>query len=162
MLTVDPVKRISVPDITQHPFFTTNLPKYLIPLPPPPGPVLGTLTSLVTQPKTLDFEVIEGLGRIEENIVDDLASRMIGVDKDDIWEALRRDDGIQGNAVKVAYLLLRDKGRMGKDSEYILQSPAISTDVPQSRSSRSPNEMLSWLSWMYVLPVACIVCISNI
>ncbi|KAL1688339.1 kinase-like domain-containing protein [Schizophyllum commune] len=115
MLTVDPVKRISVPDITQHPFFTTNLPKYLIPLPPPPGPVLGTLTSLVTQPKTLDFEVIEGLGRIEENIVDDLASRMIGVDKDDIWEALRRDDGIQGNAVKVAYLLLRDKGRMGKD-----------------------------------------------
>ncbi|TRM68013.1 snf 1 [Schizophyllum amplum] len=115
MLTVDPVKRISVPDITQHPFFTTNLPKYLIPLPPPPGPVLGTLSSLVTQPKTLDFEVIEGLGRIEENIIDDLASRMSGVDKDDIWEALRRDDGIQGNAVKVAYLLLRDKGRMGKD-----------------------------------------------
>ncbi|KAJ3525704.1 hypothetical protein NMY22_g10467 [Coprinellus aureogranulatus] len=35
--------------------------------------------------------------------------------KDDIWECLRRDDGVQGNAVKVAYMLLRDKNRLGKD-----------------------------------------------
>ena len=115
MLVVDPVKRITIPDITQHPFFTTDLPRYLTPLPPPPGPVLGTLSSLVTAPKILDFEIIEGLGRIEEDIVDDLANVMIGVEKEDIWECLRRDDGVQGNAVKVAYLLLRDKRRLGKD-----------------------------------------------
>ena len=115
MLVVDPVKRITIPDITQHPFFTADLPRYLTPLPPPPGPVLGTLSSLVTAPKILDFEIIEGLGRIEEDVVDDLANIMVGVEKVDIWECLRRDDGVQGNAVKVAYLLLRDKKRLGKD-----------------------------------------------
>ena len=115
MIVVDPVKRITIPEITQHPFFTTDLPRYLTPLPPPPGPVLGTLSSLVTAPKVLDFEIIEGLGRIEEDVVDDLANIMVGVEKDDIWECLRRDDGVQGNAVKVAYLLLRDKRRLGKD-----------------------------------------------
>jgi len=36
------------------------------------------------------------------------------VTKDEIWEALRRDDGVQGNAVKVAYMLLRDKHRRGQ------------------------------------------------
>lgn len=114
MLAVDPVTRITVPDILQHPFFTSELPRYLTPLPPPPGPVLGTLSALV-HPPNLDFEIIEGLGRIEEDIIDDLAARMDGIDKEDIWECLRRDDGPQGNAVKVAYMLLRDKRRLGRD-----------------------------------------------
>ncbi|KAF7971023.1 hypothetical protein HWV62_22215 [Athelia sp. TMB] len=100
MLAVDPVKRITVPEITHHPFFTHDLPRYLTPLPPPPGPVLGTLSSLVIAPKVLDFEIIDGLGRIEEDIVDELATRMDGVDRDDVWECLRRDDGVQGNAIR--------------------------------------------------------------
>ncbi|KAF9011448.1 kinase-like domain-containing protein [Cyathus striatus] len=115
MLTVDPMKRITIPDITQHPFFTTDLPRYLSPLPPAPGPVLGTLSTLVLPPKQLDFEIIEGLGRIEEDVVDELARKLEGVEKDEVWEALRRDDGTQGNAIKVAYMLLRDKRRLGKD-----------------------------------------------
>ena len=114
MLAVDPVKRITVPEILQHPFFTTDLPRYLTPLPPPPGPVLGQLSALV-HPPNLDFEIIEGLGRIEEDIVDQLAHRIEGIDKEDIWECLRRDDGPQGNSVKVAYMLLRDKSRLGRD-----------------------------------------------
>jgi len=117
MLVVDPVKRITVPEIVQHPFFTTNLSRYLTPLPPPPGAVLGTLSSLVTPPKQLDCELIDGLGRIEEDVVEELANRMVGVDKEEIWECLRIDDGPQGNAVKVAYMLLRDKRRLGKDRE---------------------------------------------
>jgi carbon catabolite-derepressing protein kinase len=125
MLVVDPVKRITIPDITQHPFFTTDLPRYLTPLPPPPGPVLGTLSSLVTAPKILDFEIIEGLGRIEESVVDELANIMADVEKDDIWECLRRDDGVQGNAVKVAYLLLRDKRRLGKDCKQVYLSSGL-------------------------------------
>lgn len=115
MLAVDPVKRITVPEILHHPFFTTDLPRYLQPLPPPPGPIIGPLSTLVSPPKALDFELIEGLGRIEEDVVDELASRMEGVERDDIWESLRRDDGPQGNAVKVAYMLLRDKRRLGRD-----------------------------------------------
>jgi carbon catabolite-derepressing protein kinase len=123
MLAVDPVKRITVPEITQHPFFTTDLPRYLAPLPPPPGPVLGHLSSLVIPPKVVvDFEIIEGLGRVQESIVEELASTMIGVTKDDIWECLRRDDGVQGNAVKVAYMLMRDKRRSGRLRELVPSS----------------------------------------
>lgn len=133
MLAVDPVKRITVPEITQHPFYTTDLPRYLMPLPPPPGPVLGTLSSLVTPAKALDFEIIEGLGRIEEDVVDELGSRMDGVDKEDIWECLRRDDGVQGNAVKVAYLLLRDKRRAGRDRKHWRVVPVLQLTMSSGR-----------------------------
>jgi carbon catabolite-derepressing protein kinase len=73
-------------------------------------------------PKQLDFEIIEGLGKIEEGIVDDLASRLTDVTMEDIWSCLRRDDGVQGNSVKVAYLLLRDKmrGSKGCESSFLL------------------------------------------
>lgn len=115
MLHVDPVKRLTIADIMNHPWFTVDLPRYLTPLPPPPGPVLGMLNSLVAAPKQLDFEMIDGLGRMEEGIVEELALRMEGVSIDEVWEALRREDGPQGNAVKVAYLLLRDKRRKGRN-----------------------------------------------
>jgi carbon catabolite-derepressing protein kinase len=123
MLAVDPVKRITVPEIIQHPFFQVDLPQYLQPLPPPPGPVLGTLSALVTPGKAIDFEMIDGLGRIEEDVVEELALRMEGVDKEDVWACLRREDGVQGNAVKVAYMLLRDRRRLGRDCEYCLLFP---------------------------------------
>ncbi|KAI6154225.1 kinase-like domain-containing protein [Pisolithus tinctorius] len=107
MLAVDPVKRITVPEITQHPFYTTDLPRYLTPLPPPPGPAL-------------DFEIIEGLG--------------------DIWECLRRDDGPQGNAVKVAYMLLRDKHRLGRD---LASFEEQERDAKLAAMDRSPRNTMS-------------------
>ncbi|KAF6761415.1 snf 1 [Ephemerocybe angulata] len=76
MLAVDPVKRITIQKILEHPFYKTDLPRYLQPLPPPPGPVLGALSSLVEPVQPLDFEIIEGLGRIEEDVVEQLAGRM--------------------------------------------------------------------------------------
>jgi carbon catabolite-derepressing protein kinase len=142
MLAVDPVKRITVAEITHHPFFTTDLPRYLTPLPPQPGPVLGTLSALVTAPKVLDFEIIEGLGRIEEDIVDELTSRMEGVDREDVWECLRRDDGVQGNAVKVAYMLLRDKRRLGRDlAEFEEQERDAQLAAMDPRNALSPNAL---------------------
>lgn len=54
--------------------------------------------------------------------MDDLANRMVGVDKKEIWECLRRDDGPQG---KVDYILLRDQRRLGRDRE-LLQLPDAS------------------------------------
>ncbi|GLB43723.1 putative non-specific serine threonine protein kinase [Lyophyllum shimeji] len=142
MLAVDPVKRITVQEITEHPFFTTDLPRYLKPLPPPPGPVLGHLSSLVTPPKALDFEIIEGLGRIEEDVIEELAMRMAGVTKDDIWECLRRDDGVQGNAVKVAYMLLRDKRRSGKDlAEFAEQERDAQLAAMDPRNAMSPSAL---------------------
>ena len=115
MLHVDPVKRLTISDIMAHQWFTPKLPHYLQPLPPPPGPVLGTLSSLVAPAKQLDFEIIEGLGRIDEDVVDELTLRLQGVTRNEVWEALSRQDGPQGNAVKVAYMLLRDKSRKGRD-----------------------------------------------
>jgi carbon catabolite-derepressing protein kinase len=44
---------------------------------------------------------------------------VLGVDKEEIWECLRTDDGPQGNAVKVAYTLLWDKRRLGRDCKPI-------------------------------------------
>ncbi|KAK2462906.1 hypothetical protein APHAL10511_005104 [Amanita phalloides] len=138
MLAVDPVKRITIPEITQHPFYTSDLPRYLTPL-PNPGPVLGTLSSLVTPPKDLDYEIIEGLGRIEEDVVEELANRMVGIEKEDIWECLRRDDGVQGNAVKVAYMLLRDKGRLGKDlAQFAEQERDAQLAAMDPRNALSP------------------------
>jgi carbon catabolite-derepressing protein kinase len=154
MLIVDPVKRITVPEIIQHPFFQVDLPRYLQPLPPPPGPVLGTLSSLVTPGKALDFEIIDGLGRIEEDVVDELALRTDGVDKEDIWACLRRDDGVQGNAVKVAYMLLRDKRRLGRDREHLPFLSFLRTYPRcQWRRTRSRSVTLNWRRWMYVRPV---------
>ncbi|KAF8823538.1 hypothetical protein HHX47_DHR10000344 [Lentinula edodes] len=119
MLAVDPVKRITIPEIIDHPFFQKDLPRYLKPLPPKPFPLLGTLSSLVSPPiHPVDFEIIPEFGRVEEDVVDDLVERIAGVTKEDIKACLRRDDGINGNVVKVAYMLLRDQRRQGKDMSY--------------------------------------------
>jgi carbon catabolite-derepressing protein kinase len=150
MLVVDPVKRMTVAEIIQHPFVKKDLPRYLTPLPQQPGPVLGTLSSLVTPPKVLDFEIIDGLGRIEEDIVDELTISMDGVDREDVWECLRRDDGVQGNAVKVAYMLLRDKRRLGRDCESPYSIPCHALMNMQWPNSRNKNEMHNWPPWMYV------------
>lgn len=116
MLTLDTIKRITVPEIIEHPFFQRDLPRYLSPLPQKPFPVLGTLSSLVSPPiHPLDFEIIPEFGRVEEDVVDALVSRLAGVTKEDIMACLRREDGVNGNVVKVAYMLLRDQRRVGKD-----------------------------------------------
>lgn len=146
MLAVDPVKRITVPEILQHPFFKKGLPRYLTPL-PSPGPVLGQLSALV-HPPNLEFEIIEGLGRIEEDVIEQLSHRIEGIDKEDVWECLRRDDGPQGNSVKVAYMLLRDKNRLGRDRR-CLSLPFSGQVLTQSQwqSLKNKREMLKLLLW---------------
>lgn len=120
MLTVDPVKRITVPEIMESSFYRIDLPRYLIPLPPSVEPVIESLSSLVKPPKALDFEFIESLGRIDYDVVRQITDSMEGITVDDVFNALRVDDGVAGNAVKVAYQLLRDKKRAGKDREFVL------------------------------------------
>ncbi|KAF9559641.1 hypothetical protein CPC08DRAFT_743028 [Agrocybe pediades] len=135
MLVVDPLKRITVPEIIKHPFFTTNLPHYLTPLPtagadyfyigatnmgqrqrcpPPPEPVLGTLSALVGPPKQLDFTMIDGLGKIEEDVVEKLAELMDGVTVDDMWACLRRDDGAQGMPLRLLICCSEMRDDLGK------------------------------------------------
>ncbi|CAK5274868.1 unnamed protein product [Mycena citricolor] len=118
MLVLDPSKRITVAEIMRHPWFTVKLPRYLTPLPPIPGAVVGTLSSLVSAPAVplaRDNEFVEGLGLIDLEVVDELAQLLDGVDSEEVLHSLRRNDGIRGNQVKVAYMLLQDKRRVGKD-----------------------------------------------
>ncbi|KAJ7492042.1 snf 1 [Mycena latifolia] len=143
MLVADPTKRITVPQIMQHPFVTVKLPRYLTPLPPVPGPVVGTLSSLVSAPAVpLDFEFVEGLGRIDDEVVDELAARLMGTDKDEIMHSLRRNDGIRGNQVKVAYMLLKDKKRVGKDlAIFAEQERDAELATMDPRNVLSPNAL---------------------
>ena len=86
MLAVDPVKRITIPEITQHPFYTTDLQRHLTFLPP------QSLDDLEIHPLCVRHQrrdrAKNGLGwdRIEKDVVDELASRLEGVDKEDIWD----------------------------------------------------------------------------
>lgn len=115
------MKRISVQDIINHPFFTTNLAPYLNPLPPQPA-VVGTLGQLVAPPDPLDFEFIDGLGRMDDAVVEELTRSISDMTKAEVWECLRIDDGPQGNTLRVAYHLLRDKMRAGKDCTWLSTS----------------------------------------
>ncbi|KAJ7054029.1 snf 1 [Mycena amicta] len=115
MLVADPTKRITVEGIMDHPWVNVKLPRYLTPI-PVLGPVVGLMSSIVSAPAVpLDFEFVEGLGRIDEEIVEDLASRLADTDKEEIMHCLRRNDGVRGNQVQVAYMLLKDKKRVGKN-----------------------------------------------
>ncbi|KAF7347308.1 Non-specific serine/threonine protein kinase [Mycena venus] len=143
MLVADPTKRITVAQIMQHPWVTIKLPRYLTPLPPAPGPVVGHLSSLVNAPAVpLDFEFVEGLGRIDDEVVDELVSRLVGTDKDEIMDSLRRNDGIRGNQVKVAYMLLKDKKRVGKDlAIFAEQERDAELATMDPRNVLSPNAL---------------------
>lgn len=82
MLVVDPMKRITIPEIRQHSWFKTHLPRYLAV--PPPDPV-----QLI---KKFDEDVLH-------------AVLELGVDKNHLIESLR--NRIQNDAT-VAYYLLFD------------------------------------------------------
>jgi carbon catabolite-derepressing protein kinase len=147
MLAVDPVKRISVSNIIQSPFFKQDLPRYLSPFSVPSVPFLGQLSNLASSEKFLDFEMIDGLGRMEESVVVQLAG-VLGVDKEEVWDALRKDDGPHANSVKVAYAMLRDKNRLGKNCMAYIHLKADVFAFAYTRSqwqtTRNRREMLSW------------------
>ncbi|KAF8157957.1 kinase-like domain-containing protein [Crassisporium funariophilum] len=116
MLAVDPVKRITIPNIVQHPFFTTDLPHHA----PPPwrfkqytGYKKPSFSRSLQESKAPEVKSIEDLGK---EVVDELAHSMIGVNGDEIWQCLLSDD-VQGNSVKVAYMLLQDKNTLLRDKK---------------------------------------------
>ncbi|KAF7302482.1 Non-specific serine/threonine protein kinase [Mycena chlorophos] len=143
MLTADPTKRLTIPQIMEHPWVRVNLPRYLTPLPPLPGPVVGMMSSIVLPPTvSMDFEFVEGLGRIDEEVVDDLAARLTDTDREEIMHSLRRNDGVRGNQVKVAYMLLKDKKRVGKNlAVYAEQERDAELAAMDPRNVISPNAL---------------------
>ena len=113
MLTVDPVKRFTIPEVLKHSWVRHNLPAYLrqsrqhdLVVPPP----LDSLSSLL-QATTIDDDphavpIAPELAKLDPLIVNELAQK-IGVNSQAVEEALFSSEG--ENAVKVAYALCSDR-----------------------------------------------------
>ncbi|WWD08124.1 hypothetical protein V865_006235 [Kwoniella europaea PYCC6329] len=154
MLEVDPLKRATIAEIRQMPFFQENLPRYLEPLPEMdryPALPMDDMTTLLlinegqADPKkvaeTKGMVFTEDLGIIDPDIVEELLEKISTYTEPMVWDALQREGD---NQVKVAYQLVRDHRRILKDSygfeededtsameEFMASSPpAWNADIP--------------------------------
>ncbi|KAL3676705.1 hypothetical protein R1sor_026653 [Riccia sorocarpa] len=87
MLLVDPMKRVTIPEIKQHPWFQAHMPQYLA-VPPPDA---------IQQAKWME---------IDEDILAEVAQ--LGFDRDELCDSLRNN--LQNKAT-VAYHLIVDHRR---------------------------------------------------
>lgn len=92
LLQVDPLKRMTLAQVRQHPWFTTDLPEYLKPL-----------------PESTD---IEGLAKLDESIISEL-ERQLEMDRVSLVSQLRQRGT---NPAKVAYQLTLDNRHMLEQS----------------------------------------------
>jgi carbon catabolite-derepressing protein kinase len=134
MLTVDPLKRATIDEIRNMPFFQENLPRYLQPLPEmerfPTMPMddLSTILLInegqadprkVAESKGLVFS--EDLGIIDPEIVQELLQKISTYTPEMVWDLLQKPGD---NQVKVAYQLVRDHKRILKDCAYDPRGPS--------------------------------------
>ncbi|GLT56299.1 hypothetical protein SLA2020_293480 [Shorea laevis] len=87
MLVVDPMKRVTIPEIRQHPWFQAHLPRYLA-VPPP---------DTMQQAKKIDEEILQEVVKM-------------GFDRNHLIESLR--NRIQDEATVAYYLLLDNRFRV--------------------------------------------------
>ena len=104
MLKVNPVQRISIPDIRQDPWFNEDLEDYL------KQPVEEFIDTGVDPNKAIDPRSLAPgkppavQEQIHESVIGKLGKTM-GYAKDDVQDALRKDEP---NAIKDAYLIVRE------------------------------------------------------
>ncbi|CDS06508.1 Putative Related to SNF1-carbon cataboliteFT derepressing ser/thr protein kinase [Lichtheimia ramosa] len=109
MLVVDPMKRITIQEIRQNPWFNKNLPEYLMPLP--------------------DTE--DDLCRPVDDAIAHELSKKMGYPEDKVQKALHAPEN---NHIKVAYQLVLDHKRMLKESDSNIQSFFASSPPPWNTS----------------------------
>ncbi|EMD86520.1 hypothetical protein COCC4DRAFT_193971 [Bipolaris maydis ATCC 48331] len=108
MLMVNPVHRITIPELRQDPWFTTDLPAYLEP------PAQEFFDSGADPNKAIDPKALAPLAdaprvqALHENVVTKLGKTM-GYAKHDVQDALARDEP---SAIKDAYLIVRENEMM--------------------------------------------------
>ncbi|KXZ45443.1 hypothetical protein GPECTOR_54g184 [Gonium pectorale] len=93
MLLVDPLKRITIPEIRQHPWFNMHLPRYLA---------------------VMQAEPVVGVPRIDEEMVEEVVR--LGFNRDQLLESLRSR---QANKATVTYYLMADNRRRMPSSGYL-------------------------------------------
>lgn len=126
MLVVDSNKRIKLHEIRQLPWFTKNLPSYLF-APAVTPPPLDTDEAPSSDSSTPEPEApaddgksgrrrewVEGLGIVDEEIVEDLCGKIEGLTSEDVWTTLKAGGDKE---LRIAYQLCRDNKRMVEGCE---------------------------------------------
>ncbi len=104
MLNIDPVQRLTIPEIRQHLWFSTNLDEYL------KQPIEEYVDTGADPNKAIDPQTLAPVkqpvfqAQLHDSVVEKLEQRM-ELDKRDIQEALGTDGP---NAIKDAYLIMRE------------------------------------------------------
>ena len=124
MLAVDPIKRMSVPDILANPWTNADLPRYLRRMlrSLTAGSTLDSLSSLLVSNTADDPDFFPGIGRLDRAILDELTSSL-GVDSSLVKGALEAENE---NAVKVAYKLIQDR-KIGRNCKSISCNAHLTT-----------------------------------
>jgi 5'-AMP-activated protein kinase catalytic alpha subunit len=107
MLLVDPLKRITIPEIRQHPWFTVHLPRYLA---------------------VMQADPVSVGARVDDEIVREV--ERLGFQKEFIVESLRQR---QQNKATVAYHLMADNRRRMPSSAYLKEE--MTEDLRQGNQS---------------------------
>lgn len=103
MLLVDPLKRITIPEIRQHPWFTVHLPRYLA---------------------VMQADPVAAGTHIDEDILREVVR--LGFTRDFVAESLKTR---QQNKASVAYYLMADNRRRMPSSAYLKEEMTEATDV---------------------------------
>ncbi|CAH2044958.1 unnamed protein product [Thlaspi arvense] len=116
MLIVDPVKRITIPEIRQHRWFQTHLPRYLAVSPP---------------------DTAEQAKKINEEIIQEVLN--MGFDRNQVMESLR--NRVQNDATVTYYLLLDNRFRVPSgylESEFQETTDSGSNPMRPAEAAASP------------------------
>ncbi|CAE6421401.1 unnamed protein product [Rhizoctonia solani] len=137
-IVVNPIKRLTMAEIMQHPWFLAGLPKYLRIAPQTPGLTMPVESlSYILAPQREASMVPESSRPIPE-LVDELAEA-IGGSKDEVLESLSAEGD---NAIKVAYNIAKDKRRKTLDWSERMRTQEEASDVTATTGMMS-NLMVS-------------------
>ncbi|KAJ2899508.1 Carbon catabolite-derepressing protein kinase [Zalerion maritima] len=137
MLTVDPMRRISISDIRDDEWFSVDLPEYL------QLPVEEFLTTGIDPNKAIKkSDVAPGANpQLQDRLYDEVTdkiSRTMGYGKKDVQEALEADEP---SAIKDAYMIVRENKLMSANPNLGAQNPFYATSPPSTDVSSAMGSL---------------------
>jgi len=117
MLLVDPLKRITIPEVRQHPWFTLHLPRYLA---------------------VMQAETVVGSPRVDEEMLNETVR--LGFDREMLVDSIRSR---AQNKATVTYYLMCDNRRRMPSSGYLRselnEGPAPTQALPSTSATPGPG-----------------------